>query len=193
MIVGITGGIGSGKSCASLILKKYGFVVIDADKLAREVVKKGSPTLKKLSDTFGEEILCKCGRLNRKKLASLCFENDRNYQKLNKITGKAIKDLAISKIEKNKGKDIAFEVILLFESGWDTMCNKTVAVCADTDTRIKRVIKRDNCSREDAIARINRQMSDKEYKKLADIVVYNNGSLKQLEKELVSHLGIKKG
>jgi len=191
MIVGITGGIGSGKSCASQILKSKGFYVIDADKLSREVVKKGSKTLNELVKTFGTEILTKDGRLNRKRLARLCFGNDKNYNRLSSIVPKAIKELAIEKIKTHKDKDIAFEVILLFESGWNKICDKTVAVCADTDLRIKRVIKRDHCTKEDALERINRQMSEKEYARYADIVVYNNGSLKSLEKQLCKSLGIK--
>lgn len=193
MIVGISGGIGSGKSCVTNILKDCGFKVIDADQLSREVVRKGTPGLAKLVEAFGEEILTKDGRLNRKKTASLCFGNDKNYKKLNKIMGKAIKDLCKEKLAKYKDKDIALEVILLFEAGWDKMCDKTIAVSADTEVRIKRVIKRDHCTREDAINRINRQMSDEERNKLADIVVVNNTSLKALEKQVLKELGIKKG
>ena len=193
MIVGITGGIGSGKSSVTQILKKYGYVVVDADQIAREVVKKGEPLLDKLAKTFGSEILTKDGRLNRRKLANLCFTNDKNYLKLNQIMHTAIKKRSIEKFKAHKGSNIAFEVTLLFESGWDDMCDKTIAVCADIDTRIKRVVKRDHCSKQDAIDRINRQMSDKEYKKYADIVVYNNSSLRALEDEVAYHLDIKKG
>ena len=193
MIVGITGGIGSGKSSVTQILKKYGYVVVDADQIAREVVKKGEPLLDKLAKTFGSEILTKDGRLNRRKLANLCFTNDKNYLKLNQIMHTAIKKRSIEKFKAHKGSNIAFEVTLLFESGWDDMCDKTIAVCADIDTRIKRVVKRDQCTKQDAIVRINRQMSDKEYKKYADIVVYNNSSLRALEDEVAYHLDIKKG
>ncbi|MCQ2553920.1 MAG: dephospho-CoA kinase, partial [Clostridia bacterium] len=154
MIVGISGGIGSGKSCVTNILKDCGFKVLDADQLAREVVRKGTPGLAKLVEAFGEDILTKDGRLNRKKTARLCFGNDKNYKKLNKIVGNATADLCKEKLAKYKDKNIALEVILLFEAGWDKMCDKTIAVSADTEVRIKRVIKRDHCTREDAINRI---------------------------------------
>ncbi|MDO5331877.1 MAG: dephospho-CoA kinase [Bacillota bacterium] len=190
MIIGITGGIGSGKSCVTQILKKHGYFVIDADKLARDVVKKGQPTLNKLVKEFGDYILTKDGRLNRKRLAKLCFNNDSNYKRLNAITGPAIKKHAENIIKAHNRSNIALEVILLFESGWDKMCDKTIAVCADTDIRIKRVTKRDHCSKEDALDRINRQMSDNEYKKLADIVLYNNAGLKSLENDVIKHLDI---
>lgn len=193
MIVGITGGIGSGKSSVTQILKKYGFVIVDADKISREVVKKGEPLLEKLAKTFGSDILTKDGRLNRKKLASLCFTNDKNYLKLNRIMHNAIKKRSIEKFKAHKNSNVAFEVTLLFESGWDDMCDMTIAVCADIDTRIKRVVKRDHCTKNDALDRINRQMSDMEYKKYADIVIYNNSSLKALESEVACHLDIKKG
>jgi len=191
MIYGLTGGIGSGKSTISKILKKYGFIIIDADKISRETVKKGSKTLDELTKAFGSDILCSCGRLNRKKLASIAFCDDKAYKTLNKITSSAILTLAKEKIEKHKGKDIIFEVPLLFESSWDRYCDKTITVCASEKLRTQRVSKRDHISEKQIKERINRQLTDKERKEKADIVIYNNGELDKLEKQLVKALNLK--
>lgn len=191
MIIGLTGGIGSGKSTVSKILKKYGFVIIDSDKLSRETVKKGSSALGKLTKAFGADILTKDGRLNRRALAAKAFSDDKAYKKLVAITQKAILDLAKEKFQKNKDKDIVFEVPLLFESGWDKYCDKTISVAANKSVRVERVCKRDNLDKKSIEDRMARQLTDKERNAKADIVINNNGSEEDLEKQIVKKLNLK--
>lgn len=191
MIIGLTGGIGSGKSTVSKILKKYGFIIIDSDKLSRETVKKRSSALGKLTKAFGTDILTKDGRLNRRALAAKAFSDDKAYKKLVAITQKAILDLAKEKFQKNKDKDIVFEVPLLFESGWDKYCDKTISVAANKSVRLERVCKRDNLDKKSIEDRMARQLTDKERNAKADIVINNNGSEEDLEKQIVKKLNLK--
>ena len=191
MIIGLTGGIGSGKSTVSKILKSYGFVIIDSDKLSRETVKKGSSALGRLTKAFGADILTKDGRLNRRALAAKAFSDDKAYKKLVAITQKAILDLAKEKFQKNKDKDIVFEVPLLFESGWDKYCDKTISVAANKAVRLERVCKRDNLDKKSIEDRMARQLTDKERNAKADIVINNNGSEEDLEKQIVKKLNLK--
>ena len=189
-IVGLTGGIGSGKSTASSILRKLGAIIIDADILARDVVEKGQPALLEIVDTFGSEILNNQGELNRKLLAEIVFDNEEKLKKLNQIIHPAINSLALSLFEKerNNGKEkIVYDCPLLIEENLLYLVDEVWVIYVDEVTQLKRLMERDNCTKEQAMKRINKQMPLKEKSKYADVLIDNSGSIDDLEKKIMHH------
>ena len=172
IVIGLTGPTGSGKSSASRIAEDFGFQVIDCDKTAREATQKGTEGLKALVSVFGEEILLSDGNLNRKALAALAFKDKLSTDLLNKTILPYIADLVIKQAA---GRNTLLDAPTLFESGINKICNKTVAVLADKDIRLKRIISRDNLTLKEAETRINAGKDEAFFKKNADYVLYNNG------------------
>ena len=171
IVIGLTGPTGSGKSSASRIAEDFGFQVIDCDKTAREATQKGTEGLKALVSVFGEEILLSDGNLNRKALAALAFKDKLSTDLLNKTILPYIADLVIKQAS---GRNTLLDAPTLFESGINKICNKTVAVLADKDIRLKRIIARDNLTLKEAETRINAGNDEDFFKKNADYVLYNN-------------------
>lgn len=171
IVIGLTGPTGSGKSSASRIAEDFGFQVIDCDKTAREATQKGTEGLKALVSVFGEEILLSDGNLNRKALAALAFKDKLSTDLLNKTILPYIADLVIKQAS---GRNTLLDAPTLFESGINKICNKTVAVLADKDIRLKRIIARDNLTLKEAEIRINAGKDEEFFKENADYVLYNN-------------------
>lgn len=189
MIIGITGGIASGKTIVSDYVKKLGYPVVDADVLAREIMKPGSPTLKKVCDTFGEELLEENGTLNRKALAKRIFHNDQARQCLDEITHPAIRLLAKKEFERLKGEKIIFFVVpLLYESGMDDLCDDVWLVYAKESLRKNRLSLRDNIDENYAQKKIDAQMSDEERLNKGARILYNDGELSHLFGQIESFL-----
>lgn len=172
IVIGLTGPTGSGKSSLSKIAEEFGFKVIDCDKTAREVTNKGTEGLMALVSAFGEDILLPDGNLNRKALANRAFKDSKSTELLNKTILPFIADIVI---KQSKNQDTLLDAPTLFESGINKICNKTVAVLADKDIRLKRIIKRDNLTLKEAEIRINAGKDEAFFKKNADYVLYNNG------------------
>jgi dephospho-CoA kinase len=190
-VIGITGGIASGKSTISNIIRSLGFVVVDADIAAREVVMPGEPAYQKIIETFGEEILLENKEINRAKLGSIIFHNEEKRLILNSIVHPAVrqkmladKDAAIERGEKTVFMDIP----LLFESKLTYMVDRTILVYVDENTQLKRLIERNQLSKEEALARIQSQMPLSEKKALADAVIDNNGTIDQSKEQLLEIL-----
>ena len=171
IVIGLTGPTGSGKSSASSIAEEFGFQVIDCDKTAREATEKGSEGLKALVSVFGEDILLSDGNLNRKALANKAFKDKASTDLLNKTILPYIADLLVKQAA---GQDTLLDAPTLFESGINKICAKTVAVLADRDIRLKRIIARDNLTLKEAEIRINAGKDEKFFKEKADYVLYNN-------------------
>lgn len=187
MIIGLTGGIGSGKSTVSSYLKSKGYKVSDADKIAHDIMKPNMPALKKLTEAFGEDILDDSGNLRRKYLASIAFTDKENEKILNDITHKEIRAQMreeIKTFEKNGAKLMFLDVPLLFEVGLDKWCDVTWVVTADMASRVTRVVSRDNISEEDVKARISCQMADDKKVALADEVLDNSHGKEELYKRI---------
>lgn len=182
-IIGLTGPTGSGKSSAALIAKNYGINVVDCDKLARKAVKKGSDGLNDLVAAFSPGILKKDGALNRRELAKRAFSSKKNTELLNKTLLPHIAKLV--KAELN-GKTVLLDAPTLFESGLDSVCDVTIAVLANKDDRIKRIMERDKLSLENALLRINAGKDDGFYKERADFVLYNNKDIQKYINEISS-------
>ena len=186
--VGLTGGIGSGKSTVSAYMEKRGIPVIDADKIAREIVKKGSPVLKELSEAFGHDIIDVEGDLDRKKLASRAFSNAESKNILDRITQKRIYDIAYSRLKKlsleGKEKMVLIDAPLLFESGLSRLVDEIWVVSADLKTRVERVAERDKISREQISRIAENQLDEEEKEKKADRVLDNSGTKEQLYEQI---------
>ncbi len=180
-IIGITGGSGAGKTTVCAELKKYGAVIVDADKISKEITKKGSPALGEIEKAFGKQYILPSGELDRKALGKMVFSDDSKLELLNKITHKYIYLKMEEKIKNAQSRVVVLDVPLLFGTDFPFRCDLTVAVVADREERIRRIVARDGITREMAEARIKNQMSDDEYRELADICFENNGDTQKIK------------
>ncbi|MCR5482326.1 MAG: dephospho-CoA kinase [Clostridia bacterium] len=182
-VIGLTGGIGTGKSTVSRYLSEKGCKIVDADKIAHELTAEGSPLLPVLAENFGQDVLCNDGTLDRKKLASIVFSDKEKKKRLDEIMHGRIRMIVEQKIEAYAGegeKTVILDVPLLFETGMDNLCESVIVVDADEEVRIGRVVERDNTSAELVKARIRNQMSSEEKRRRADFVIDNSYGLSQL-------------
>ena len=165
-VIGLTGGIGAGKSTVSDYLLDKGFTVIDADKIARSMTEKGSETLQALTEAFGEDILFTDGCLDRKKLAAIVFSDEKKRLVLEELTTKKVVQIIEEKItglqEEGYEAPVFIDAPLLFESGADKLCDAVWLVDASIDIRIRRVMARDDVTSEEVKRRILNQMSSSE-------------------------------
>ncbi|MCQ4635928.1 dephospho-CoA kinase [Anaerovorax odorimutans] len=187
-IIGLTGGIGTGKSTASAFLAERGFAIIDADKIARAVVEPGEPLLKKLEVVFGEGIIKKDGSLDRKGLAAIVFTDKTKRQELDRIMHGTIIRVIDDRLRKLSAESacraIVIDAPLLFETGLEKKCSQVWVLTADQEIRIQRVCRRDGTTPEEVRARISSQLDDDEKKRRADMVIDNSGSRQALENKL---------
>lgn len=186
--IGITGGIGSGKSTVTEFLKGKNYPVIDADMIAREIVEPGSEVLAQLVSHFGGSILNPDGTLNRKALADLAFANPSEKLMLDKITHGAILDMVSKRISalKNsmKASLLFVDAALLIESGLYRQMDEVWLVTAHEALRIKRVVARDRLDAERVKKRIRMQMSDEQKSRLAYRIIDNSGTKEELYQAL---------
>lgn len=180
-IVGLTGGIASGKSTVSTVFKEMGAAILDADQIARQVVLPQQPAWKDIVELFGQQILNPDQSLNREKLGKIVFSNPDCLKELNRITHPRImqyyKD-AMREISINKPDAIVMlEVPLLYETNMDKLCHQVIVVWVDRETQINRLMGREKLSYEDAVKRIDSQMPLDEKARRADLVIDNRGSL----------------
>ncbi len=183
MRIGLTGGIGTGKSTVSEYLIKHGYPVIDADKVARELVNPGSDVLGELVDYFGSGILQEDGTLNRKVLGQIVFSDREKKQFLDHLMHRKILDEIGLQIEKTQGS-IFIDAALLFETGLDQMVDLVWVVDADDEVRIQRVRKRDGLKREEIISRINAQMDRAQKLSKGNEVIHNSGDVNALYRQI---------
>ena len=189
LVVGLTGPIGSGKSSVAKIFADNGYKVIDADKIAREIVEKNSPVLALLSQVFGDDVIDDDGTLNRRLLAQKAFSSKKGTELLNSITHPAIVSLVKKRIEdyKTQGFDkIVYDAPLLFESKTDVLCDKIVSVVAPKEVRIARVKARDNMPLAEIQKRIKAQHELSYYTEKSDYVIYNDSTLSDLQSKVIN-------
>jgi dephospho-CoA kinase len=183
-LIGLTGGIASGKSAVSGILRRLGAQVIDADALAREVVEPHQPAWDEIVGTFGNEVLQPDQTLDRKKLRKLVFDDPKARKQLEAITHPRIRRLAQDKIAQCAATGaplVVYEAPLLFETGIHLWLRPVILVACDTATQRRRLQERDNLTEAEIEQHLGAQMSLEEKRKLADYVIDNNGTLEDLE------------
>lgn len=173
--VGITGGIGSGKSFIAKIFKTMCVPFYDADKEAKEIMNNNPVVREGLINVFGEEVYFEDGSLNRKWLSAQVFNNPTRLQQLNNIVHPIVIQDAVDWSNAQTTCYNLKEAALLFESGSYKTLDYTILVTAPQEIRIERVMKRDEVSREEVLNRINKQMPDDEKRKLADFIIVNDG------------------
>lgn len=184
MIIGLTGTIGSGKSTVSARLAKLGALVLDADTISREAVKKGADGLNKIAEVFGKEVIDANGELDRKALAGIVFSDESKRLILNGIIHpqvlKALKERTHGEKDSNPNRMIVWDVPLLIEVGWVEYVDSVWLVTAPEQTRINRIMARDGCTIKQAQSRICAQMSEEEKARFSNEIIDNGGSLEQL-------------
>jgi dephospho-CoA kinase len=181
-LIGLTGGIACGKSTVSGILKEMGWPVIDADQIARDVVRPGSPAYDEIIAEFGN-VLAADGTLDRERLGALVFENEERRLRLEAITHPYIfraisEEVARLRRERNP-KAVIVDAALLFESGLADCMDKTVVVTADEEIQLRRLMERDRLDEGAARRRIASQMTSAEKIERANLVIDNSGSLEE--------------
>lgn len=179
-IFGITGGSGAGKSTVSNIFRELGVFVSDADKAAREIVRKGTECLGEIQKCFGDAIIQENGELNRRALGEIVFSDKSKLELLNSITHRYIKEYIKKEIEGAKNEICAVDGAVIIGSPVMELCSELVVVTANRETRIKRIMQRDNIERDYAADRINSQNDDKFYLSHADYVIENNDDESEL-------------
>ncbi|MGI9553625.1 MAG: dephospho-CoA kinase [Thermodesulfobacteriota bacterium] len=184
-IIGLTGNIGSGKSTVARMFRELGAKIIDADKIAREVVEPGKPAWKELISKFGNEILDKNNELNRKYVADIVFNDVKKREMLNGIIHPRILEEINARIDAYKAENadiVIIEAALLIEkSGLINFIDKLIVISIDIDSQIQRIKQRDNLNTEDILIRIEAQMSNEEKAKFADFLVDNSQSIEKTE------------
>lgn len=183
-VFGITGTTGAGKSTVSKELAKRGVHICDCDKIAREITAKDSECLSELSKSFGNGILNSDGALNRGALAEIAFNDEKKLALLNSITHRYIKDKISDEIDTSSDDMFAIDGAVIIGSPVRELCRCLVVVMADRNIRLNRIMERDGITKKAAENRINAQLSDEEYLKNADYVIYNNGDLSRLGDEI---------
>ncbi|PEE39188.1 dephospho-CoA kinase [Bacillus pseudomycoides] len=187
IVIGLTGGIASGKSTVLQMFRELHIPVIDADIIAREVVEQGKEAYKEIVDVFGEEILQADGELDRPKLGSIVFHNEEKRLRLNKIVHPAVrKEMNVQKdmYIKEGMQAVVLDIPLLFESKLTSLVDQILVVAVAPSTQLERLMKRNGFIEEEAKARIDSQMSLVEKITLADKVIYNDGTIAETKAQL---------
>lgn len=186
-IIGLTGGIGSGKSTAALFLTDLGAEVIDLDKVGHDVLERRNKAYQRLLEEFGEGILDAKGEIDRTKLGRIVFSDPKALQRLNNIVHPEIDKIVEKNIEESRRKQVkvlVFEAAALLEAEKTWQVDEVWAILADEQAVLDRLKGRSGYSELDIKARIHAQMTNEERIKHANVVIYNNGTLKELKANL---------
>lgn len=191
-ILGLTGGIASGKSTVSKYFASLNIPIIDADLVAREVMRAGSPAVEDIREQFGEEVLLENGEINREYLGELVFTYPEKRKQLNEIVQGRIRseiaDQTKALLEKNPPL-IILDIPLLYEETYETEVDEVMVVYVDADVQKERLLKRNkDLTEEDALNRILSQIPLSEKAKLADVLIDNNGTIEQTLAQVKSWL-----
>lgn len=186
-ILGVTGGIASGKSAAVKVLENLSASVIDADKIAHDLAQKGKALYNAYVEHFGEDILLSDGNLNRSEIFGRICADVKEREWIDNTAHPIIKDEVLDKIkrlEKSEKSCCVLDAPLLFEADWQNMVDAVWVIYVSKETQIKRLVKRDKIDIHTAQARLDAQMSLEDKKNLADVVIYNEGTIEELKKEV---------
>ena len=186
-IVGLTGGISSGKSTVSSYLKQLKIPVIDADEVARKVVEPNSQGAIEIRKAFGSDVFEEDGSLNRQKLGALIFSNKENRQKLDDLLQPLIKIMILDEIEeyRQKGENmIVLDLPLLFEKQYEELCEEIIVVYIPKELQLERLMRRNQYTNQEALSRIDSQLSIEEKRKRATVLLDNQGTIQQLYQQV---------
>ena len=180
-IIGLTGGIGSGKSTVSAYLRQIGISILDADAIVIAAEAKGSPCFPAIVDVLGKEVLTAEGELDRKLVSKLVFAHPEKLKALNDIVYACVEAARVKLLDEKKAeKIVVFDIPLLIECNWNKKVDEVWLVAVDKETQIARAMARSKFSREEVERRINLQMSLEDKKQYADVILDNSGSLEHL-------------
>lgn len=185
-VIGLTGGIASGKSTVSELLSVFGFKVVDADKAAREAVKKGSKGLAQVREVFGDEAIDENGEMNRRYMGDLVFNHPEKRLELNAIIHPIVRDIMEEEKQEylKQGYNVIMDIPLLFENELENTLDEVWVVYTSESIQMDRLIQRNNLSLEDAKARVYSQISIDKKSRMADHVIDNLGDKLELKQNL---------
>ena len=186
-VIGLTGGIATGKSTVSAILENAGALIIDADRIAREAVKKGQPAYREIVEHFGETVLLPDGEINRSVLGDIIFNAPGKKQLLNKIVHPYVRKETHRQLQQigrtEPNAIVILDIPLLIEAEMDKDLSEVIVVFVPEHIQIERLMQRDGISEADALARVRSQMPIEEKKDKATIIVDNSGSKENTRKQ----------
>jgi dephospho-CoA kinase len=183
-VIGLTGGIGSGKSTVSKYLQELGAVLIDADKVGHAAYQPDTETWREVVATFGQQILTSDGNIDRKKLGAIVFSNPESLEKLNRIVHPRMYEMMKAQIDEYRQqgvKVVVLEAAILLEASWTPLVDEVWVTVAPESTVVERTKERTGLPEEQILARIRSQMSSEERAKHADVVISNDGSMDELK------------
>ncbi|GBS79178.1 putative dephospho-CoA kinase [Staphylococcus aureus] len=185
-VIGLTGGIASGKSTVSELLSVFGFKVVDADKAAREAVKKGSKGLAQVREVFGDEAIDENGEMNRRYMGDLVFNHPEKRLELNAIIHPIVRDIMEEEKQEylKQGYNVIMDIPLLFENELGNTVDEVWVVYTSESIQMDRLMQRNNLSLEDAKARVYSQISIDKKSRMADHVIDNLGDKLELKQNL---------
>ncbi|OIM99328.1 dephospho-CoA kinase [Idiomarina sp. MD25a] len=183
-VLGLTGGIGSGKSAASDYIAEQGIAIVDADVIAREVVAPGTEGLEKIKAHFGTEVIDDSGALIRAQLRQRVFENPEEKAWINQLLHPLIRQQILIQLEQAQSAYVVLVAPLLLENGLDALCDRVLVIDVDEQTQLARTQKRDQASEEQVAAIIASQIDRETRLSKADDIVSNQGDLRALYKQL---------
>ncbi len=183
-IIGITGGIASGKSNVAGVIEKLGYPVIDCDKISYELSKKNGPLYKAILEKFGPDYILDDGELNRKKLGILIFNNSSAKNLINDTTHPIIREYLLEEIKKIPDGLVFIEVPLLYEAKFDNICDKVICVFLKKKYQVERLMQREGIDEDYALAKIHSQMDLYLKREKADYVIDSYGLFEETEKEV---------
>lgn len=193
-VLGLTGGIASGKSTVSNIFKERKIPIIDADLGARKVVEPGNPAYRKIREAFGDAVFFSDGKLDRKTLGKLIFHDEKKRDLLNQCVDEEIRNWILN--ERNQlieqgHKLIVLDIPLLFEAKYEKEVDEIMVVFVDPNTQIERLMKRNNLTKKEAQERISSQMSLEKKMEQADVTIDNTKSIQETREQIVKWLEMK--
>ncbi len=183
-VIGLTGGIGSGKSTVSKFLANLGAVVIDADKVGHEAFKPGTPAWHDVVAAFGKDIVAPTGEIDRKKLGAIVFDKPESLSQLNRIMHPRMRDMMHAQIEQYRKQGVpvvVLEAAILIEASWASLVDEVWVTLAPEAAVIGRLKDQRGMSAEQVLARVRAQLSPQERLKHADVVINNDGNLEQVK------------
>ncbi|MCH7999079.1 MAG: dephospho-CoA kinase [Chloroflexi bacterium] len=186
-VIGLTGGIGSGKSTVAQMLEGEGAAVLSADAVGHEVYLPDKPAWREVVEAFGRRIVAQDGAIDRKKLGAIVFSDPEQLRRLNAITHPRMKEMMRQKLEEERTRGarvVVLEAALLFDAGWDDLTDEVWVTMAPPEVAAARTAERSGLSLEETLARVKAQMSNEERAARSQILIYTDCPLEQTRKQV---------